>query len=225
MSTKTLEEQLKDVRDHAYVVADDQYMDERIRPLVRLSLPLIDMLSLLVQAKCAEPVYEYEVVDAHALSQRTKFEGWQVVESVQEDMPLYLSKQVQVPGNSYTTTLQEQVVGRQTRYLVRRPVDSPIVGLLAAAKDANANASACLEETKKLKDELAKMNTSFKQLQEQRDAEVGKSMEVKQEADVRVAAAEKKLLDMQATARTAEAQLAKIAFALGDLKMKEILGS
>lgn len=215
---RTLEEQIKDIRDHAYSVADIQYMDERIRPFVQLALPLIDMIGLLVQTKHLEPMYEYEVVDVCFLSQRTALEGWQLVESVEDDMIIYISKQVQLPGNSYTTSLQEQVLGRCTRYMVRRPINSPVRDLLAQLHEERTRAAACLEETKKLKDELAKMNTSFKQLQEQRDTDV-------ENAKAYVAAAEKEAAALRANARIAEAQLAKLAFALGDLRMKEILGS
>lgn len=145
--------------------------------------------------------------------------GWHVIRMFQTSVPVrYLAKAAEygTPSNNYQITPDQwlEQVAPVTMFVVARYRDDEMTGLREKAIEA-AEAAEAAEYQRKDAEERAK-----------------KSAEAEANAAARVSAAvvrESSMLDRcrasEQKARDMETQIAKVRTALGELRMKEILGS
>lgn len=210
-TAKSIPEQIKDIRDHAYNIAEGQ------SPGVQGLMPLIDMLAILAQSAhpaSSESGWEYNVIDEANLLTTTRCEGWELVTSVVNSGPMSVARTFLVGNPPYTSSVYDQEMGQITRYLVRRRADSPITLALERVNDATTRATQAEHEARQALARVKALEGDLEAMKKQNDYQRDRNNELLSEKR-----------DEEDRNRRLEKDIAKIRQALGGIRMKEILES
>lgn len=158
--------------------------------------------------------WEYNVIDEAGLLTATRNEGWELVETVVQDSPMSVNRTLVVGNPPYTLSAYDQEVGRITRYLLRRRCDSPVAAALARANEATKRADDADRARKKVLDEKHMTDGTIVHLQH--EVESGRTYAGTLNDDLKAERERNQRL---------ERDIAKIRKALGEIRMKEILGT
>lgn len=188
-------------------------------------------MTLLMEPKDAAQLTCLRVVDGYELQGLTQ-RGWRVVETIITSEPIdifvpmseadrqarghypnsggtYYDGQGQVPNGM----LRSKALGQICKYLIGQPMESALDLLVSQLEDAKALRAAAeaataeaAKATKKAEEDLGRMTKSHEVCSADRDRH------------------QKTVYELQEQKRKLEVDIGKLRIALGDLRMKEILG-
>lgn len=170
-----------------------------------------------------------KVIEPEEVEQYTR-SGWRVMRMFQTSVPVdYVVKAMEQgsPENNWQmrSAVVQQQVGLVTKFVVSRVRDEEMEALRQAALVEAESAEAVAHQLERAEALACAAQTAELRATEALKQANDRAAEAHTRADAREAAVTEKLRLAEARARKAEADIAKIRGAIGELQMKEIMGS